>query len=101
MEKVSLFLLIYFSYPGDGVVDRLERLESLGHEEVGELLVHRLHATRHLQDPIITLLLICSHYQMEFQIGFLHLQDPLLVGVGRVVVGRGAASREEHDGAAL
>ena len=56
------------TYPRDGVVDRLERLESLGHEEVGELLVHRLHAPRHLQDkPIIMLLLICSYYQMEIR----------------------------------
>ena len=46
------------TYPGDGMVDRLERLESLGHEEVGELLLHRLHATRHLQDHIIRLLSI-------------------------------------------
>ena len=94
MEKVFPPPSSLTSHPRDGVVDRLERLESLGHEEVGELLVHRLHATRHLQDPIITLLFMCSHYQMEIQIGFLHLQDPLLVGVGRVVVGRGAASRE-------
>ena len=58
MEKVFPPPPCLFSHPFDGVVDRLERLESLGHEEVGELLLHRLHATRHLQDHIIRLLSI-------------------------------------------
>ena len=55
------------------MVDRLERLESLGHEEVGELLLHWLHATRHLQvqDHVIMLLVIIEWNQWE--IGILHL----------------------------
>ena len=40
-------------HPGNGVVDRLQRLESLRHEDVGELLVDRLHPPRHLQDPLL------------------------------------------------
>lgn len=52
----------------DGGVDGLQGLQALGHEQVGELLVDGLHL---LGD----------------------LQDPLLVGVGGVVVGGSAAKR--------
>lgn len=47
----------------DGLVDALQRLQPLGHEHVGEAPVDGLHVRR-------------------------HAQDPLLVRVGRVVVGR-------------
>jgi hypothetical protein len=59
-----------FNYSFNALVDRLQGLEPLGHEDVGKLLVDGLHAVR-------------------------HLEDPLFVGVGRVVIG-GSAKRSER-----
>lgn len=39
-------------YPVHRVVDALQRLQPLGHQQVRELLVNRLHFLRHLQDPL-------------------------------------------------
>ena len=60
-------------YPLDGLVDRLEGLEPLRHEQVGELFVDGLHPLG-------------------------HLQDPLLVRVGSIVVRRSAEWEREREG---
>jgi hypothetical protein len=64
----------FFDDQLDGGVHRLEGLEAFGHQEVGELLVDRLHLLR-------------------------HLENPLFVRVGGVVVGRGAAKNRQLSGA--
>lgn len=53
------------TYPVHGIVHALQRLKPLGHQEIRELFVNGLHFLR-------------------------DLQYPLLVGIRRVVVGRGA-----------
>ena len=60
------------AYPVHGHVHALQGLQPLGHEQVGELAVDGLHLPR-------------------------HLQDPLLVRVGRVVVGRRAAATTQQQ----
>ena len=63
----SCHVIKYIPHPLNGLVNGLQRLQSLRHENVRELPVYRLHSVG-------------------------HLQDPLLVGVGGVVV-RGSAGR--------
>lgn len=59
------------TYPVHGVVHTLQRLKPLGHQEIRELFVNGLHFLR-------------------------DLQYPLLVGIRRVVVGRGARRNEKR-----
>lgn len=56
------------TYPVHGIVHALQRLKPLGHQQIRELFVNWLHLLR-------------------------HLQYPLLVGIRRVVVGRGATKQ--------
>lgn len=62
------------TYPVHGIVHALQRLKPLGHQEIRELFVNGLHFLR-------------------------DLQYPLLVGIRRVVVGRGAMeqAREKKE----
>lgn len=62
------------TYPVHGIVHALQRLKPLGHQEIRELFVNGLHFLR-------------------------DLQYPLLVGIRRVVVGRGATeqAREKKE----
>jgi hypothetical protein len=62
----------FFDDQLDGGVHRLEGLEAFGHQEVGELLVDRLHLLR-------------------------HLENPLFVRVGGVVVGRGVVRGDVEE----
>lgn len=59
------------THPMHGLVDGLQRLQALGHEEVGELELDVVHPRR-------------------------VLQDPLLVRVRGVVVGHGAGGEKAH-----
>lgn len=62
------------TYPVHGIVHALQRLKPLGHQEIRKLFVNGLHFLR-------------------------DLQYPLLVGIRRVVVGRGAMeqAREKKE----